>query len=119
MTTQILGITLRCLDEQATMEFYFALGLTKNRVSGDGSLCLLVETHAKEMPFEIDGFDVYPPMDSYTFVVDSMDEALTAIERLGILPKTEVRTRSDGKAIYCYITDPDGRTIMLVQGKSP
>ncbi len=115
MPTQIAGFVLRCLSRGATAQFYQRLGLKTDGHQHGGPFHFEVQPVAKEVVIELYTASRQYSMDAITLMVDSIAKALEAVKDLGVVPKTELKTSADKKLSFQYITDPDGRDVMLMQ----
>ncbi len=117
MTTKIAGFILRCEDRNRTAKFYAKLGLTANE-----------HQHGGPLHFEVGSFDENPVVELYIksarfsrdaimLEVDSIAAALAVAKEFGIEPKPDRGIFKD--FIFEYITDPDGRDVMLIEKEKP
>lgn len=115
--TTIAGFILRCLNRKITADFYAKLGLTISEHQHGGHLHFEVEPIAHEDVFAVELYtaSAHFPRDAIMLIVDSIDVALAAVKEFGIEPKSEIKTSENKKFCYRYITDPDGRDVMLIQ----
>ena len=108
-------IVVRSAKVEAMLAFYSALGMTwQPEQHGSGPVhhsCSL-----GEMTMEI-----YPPKDDAEpdaatmigFKVDSLDDTLANLARLGFEPKSPPKTSDWGR--WVNVVDPDGRVVQLTE----
>jgi hypothetical protein len=113
MPTRIAGVVLRASDRHATASFYARLGLTtrehehggpKHYEIGPSSEGFVVEAYAKSAAF---------PRDAVMVEVDSIEAALEALVEFGTRTRTALKVAGDMK--FVYVSDPDGRDVMLIE----
>ena len=119
MTTKIAGFVLRCLDKKITADFYSKLGLTTTEHQHGGPSHFQLEPLAyknTEMVVELYSLSKQYAKDAVMLYVDSIPKALAIAKDFGIEPKTaDVSVAKD--FLFIYITDPDGRDVMLIEEK--
>jgi hypothetical protein len=117
VATRFAGTVLRAADKHATARFYERLGLVTHEHEHDGprhyeigpvALDAVVEVYARSAAFTGDAIMVE---------VDSLDAALTAVLDSGAAPK--VGPKDAGAFRFAYVTDPDGRDVMLIEISRP
>lgn len=113
MSTKITGFILRCEDRKRTAEFYAKLGLITNEHQHGGPLHFEVGPFAENPVAELYTKSTRFPKDAVMLEVDSIAAALAVAEEFGIEPKPEHGV-FQGFFFY-YITDPDGRDVMLIE----
>ena len=113
MPTRIAGVVFRSADRHATARFYARLGLgtrehehggPKHYEIGPASEAFVVEAYLKSAAFARDAIMVE---------VDSIAAALAAVSEFGTRPRTEPKVAGDMK--FLYVSDPDGRDVMLIE----
>jgi hypothetical protein len=113
MSARIAGVVFRAADRHVTARFYARLGLAarehehggpKHYEIGPPSEGFVVEAYLKSSAF---------PVDPVMVEVESIDAALAAVSALGARPRTAVKTAGDMK--FVYVSDPDGRDVMLIE----
>jgi predicted lactoylglutathione lyase len=115
MNTRIAGIVLRASNRHITAEFYKKLGLNTNEHEHGGPKHYEIGPLSKENVVEIYQQSTTFTRDAIMLEVDSIDSAITAVSDLGIKPKGEVKDSVSMR--FVYITDPDGRDVMLIENK--
>ena len=116
MATQIAGFILRSNDCQRTTRFYAELGLVENQHQHGGPQHYVIGPLTDDCVAEVYTRSDRFPQDTLMLCVDSIDTALEIAGRYGIKPQTQLSKGSDMD--FIYITDPDGRPVMLIQNKS-
>lgn len=118
--TKIAGFVLRCMDKKITADFYSKLGLTTIEHSHGGPSHFQVEPLADketEMVVELYSLSKQYAKDAIMLYVDSIPRALAIVKDFGIEPKTEIKEIKN--FLHVYVTDPDGRDVMLIQEQKP
>ena len=116
MPTKIGGFVLRCADKKITADFYAALGLTTTEHQHAGPSHFGVEPLAdKKTEFIVEIYDASAryAKDAIIVWVDSIARALAIAKDFSIEPKAEIKVVNN--FLRVYITDPDGRDVMLIQ----
>ena len=115
MKASIAGFILRAADKAVTADFYSQLGLGVREHEHGGPLHFEVTGVSPDFVVEMykktDRFNV----DALMVEVGSIDTALDVAKKFGIFGKTEMKEAADMK--FIYITDPDGRDVMLIEKK--
>lgn len=120
MATKISGFVLRCTDKKITANFYSQLGLTTTEHKHGGPPHFQVEPLADketELVVELYNLSKQYAKDAIMLCVDSIPRALAIVKDFGIEPKTEIKEAKN--FVHVYITDPDGRDVMLIQEQKP
>lgn len=118
--TKIAGFVLRCADKKITADFYSKLGLTTTEHQHGGPPHFQLEPLADkntEMVVELYSLSKQYAKDAIMLYVDSIPKALAIAKDFGIEPKTEIKEIKN--FLHVYITDPDGRDVMLIQEQKP
>ncbi|TSC84344.1 MAG: hypothetical protein G01um101413_639 [Parcubacteria group bacterium Gr01-1014_13] len=117
---KIAGFVLRCADKKITADFYTKLGLNAVKHEHGGPLHFQLEPLADketELVVELYNLSSQYAKDAIMLYVDSIPKALAMARDFGIEPKTEVKEAKN--FVHVYITDPDGRDVMLIQDQKP
>lgn len=114
MATTASLLVIRASDIETALAFYRALGLTfAQEQHGAGPI---------HYSCDLDGFifEIYPARVGETndstmlgFKVESLDETLMALRKLGVEPKSSPKTASWGR--FVNVKDCDGRTVQLTE----
>jgi lactoylglutathione lyase len=116
---------LRILDEDRSLAFYRALGFEENsrkRVGGDTAtvifLALPGDGERLELTLNDGRTEPYELGEAYGHIalsVDDMDTELADLARRGITPEKPPYASRPGGSTICFIRDPDGYRIELVE----
>jgi lactoylglutathione lyase len=125
MAIELIHTMIRVLDEERSLAFYRALGFEDRghkRVGGDTATVIFMGLPGDGDRLELnlnDGrTDPYAHGEAYGHIalgVEDMDAELERLAGLGIRPeKPPYRSRPGGSRI-CFLRDPDGYRIELVE----
>lgn len=121
---ELIHTCYRVLDPEASVEFYEKLGLQVQRrlpigdsamnifmgFEGDGPRLELTHNFDRDEPYEIGtGYG------HIAFTVDDIDGALEGLAAMGIEPERPPYTVSAGGSRLCFVRDPDGYRIELIE----
>jgi len=116
---------LRILDEQRSLDFYGKLGFeetSRKRVGGDTAtvifLALPGDGERLELTLNDGRTEPYEIGDAYGHIalsVDDMQAELEALAAKGIAPEKPPYASRPGGSTICFIRDPDGYRIELVE----
>jgi predicted enzyme related to lactoylglutathione lyase len=116
MGTQIAGYVLRARDRHITARFYSELGLNMHEHQHGGPMHYEMGPLAPGCVVEVyKSTDVFSH-DALMLNVDSISDALEIAARYGIKPTSAVREMTSAR--FVYITDPDGRMVLLIETTS-
>ncbi len=115
MTTRIAGIILRATEKDLTARFYAELGLKTHEHEHGGPKHYEVTPLSPEYAVEIYKKSPTFSSDAIMLEVDSLATALYVAAKFGIEPKGGIRDTDTTR--FIYITDPDGRSVMLIEKK--
>jgi hypothetical protein len=117
MSTKLVGIVLRADNKHVTAQFYEKLGLTKEdeHQHGTGPKHYGLNPVSPEYVVEIYASSPAFITDAIMLEVDSITEALLVAAQFSIAP--ELPVKDAGPFTFVYITDPDGRDVMLIEKK--
>ena len=114
----------RVLDLERSIEFYEKLGMEELRrapirdeatnvfmgLPGDGARLELTHNHGRTEPYEIGtGYG------HIALSVEDLDAALERLADVGIQPEKPPYTVSEGGSRLCFVRDPDGYRIELIE----
>jgi predicted enzyme related to lactoylglutathione lyase len=115
MATEIAGFVFRSSDRHATAKFYEALGLNTDEHSHGGPMHYGILSFSLESILEVyqSSRDFFK--DSIMIYVDSIESALSKVgqfesELIGKIKDTD-------NMRFVYTTDPDNRSVMLIERK--
>ena len=124
--TRYLHTMLRITDPEKTRAFYEALGLefrrdmdiVRNGEREATNYFFAVPGQEEELEFTLnhDGrtYDLGTAYGHVAFAVDDLGETLAELEQQGIEPEREPYRVSEGGSLLCFVRDPDGYRIELI-----
>ncbi len=125
MPRALIHTMLRILDEDRSLAFYRALGFeetSRKRVGGDTAtvifLALPGDGERLELTLNDGRTEPYELGEAYGHIalsVDDMDAELAALAAKGIAPEKPPYASRPGGSTICFIRDPDGYRIELVE----
>lgn len=125
MPRALIHTMLRILDEERSLAFYRALGFeetSRKRVGGDTAtvifLALPGDGERLELTLNDGRTEPYELGDAYGHIalsVDDMDAELAELAERGITPEKPPYASRPGGSTICFIRDPDGYRIELVE----
>ena len=113
MATRFAGTVLRAADKHATARFYERLGFEAHEHEHGGPRHYEIGPVASSAVVEVYARSTAFTGDAIMIEVDSLDAALAAVLEPGAAPKDA------GAFRFAYVTDPDGRDIMLIENLPP
>ena len=126
MTSRYLHTMLRVTDPEQSRAFYEALGMEFRRESPivrngelEATLYFLGfpgQDEELELTFNHDGrtYDVGTGYGHIALAVDDMDDALAQLKEQGIEPEREPYRVREGGSRICFVQDPDGYRVELI-----
>ena len=125
MPRALIHTMLRILDEDRSLAFYRALGfaeISRKRVAGDTAtvifLALPGDGERLELTLNDGRTEPYELGEAYGHIalsVDDMDAELVELAAKGIEPEKPPYASRPGGSTICFIRDPDGYRIELVE----
>ena len=125
MARELFHTMIRVLDEERSLAFYAALGFEERgraRVGGDTATVIFLGLPGDGARLELtlnDGrSEPYEMGDAYGHIalsVDNMDAELATYAQRGVLPEKPPYASRPGGSKICFIRDPDGYRIELVE----
>jgi lactoylglutathione lyase len=122
---ELIHTMIRVLDEQRSMEFYAALGFEdrgRKRVGNDTATIIFMGLPGDGDRLELtvnDGrSEPYEHGEAYGHIaltLSDMDAELAALATKGIHPEREPYSAYPGGSRICFIRDPDGYRIELIE----
>jgi lactoylglutathione lyase len=125
--TRYLHTMVRITDPEKSRAFYEALGLEFRRESSivrNGELEATLyffgvpgQEEELELTFNHDGrsYEVGTGYGHIALGVDDLDETLAQLEKQGIEPEREPYRVRDGGSRICFVQDPDGYRLELIE----
>ena len=128
MPRALIHTMLRVLDEDRSLAFYRALGFeetSRKRVGGDTAtvifLALPGDGERLELTLNDGRTEPYVLGEAYGHIalsVDDMDAELADLAAKGITPEKPPYSSRPGGSLICFIQDPDGYRIELVESRT-
>ena len=128
MPRALIHTMLRILDEDRSLAFYRALGFeetSRKRVGGDTAtvmfLALPGDGERLELTLNDGRTEPYELGEAYGHIalsVDDMQAELDDLAAKGITPEKPPYSSRPGGSLICFIQDPDGYRIELVEGRT-
>jgi lactoylglutathione lyase len=125
MPRALIHTMLRILEERRSLDFYEALGFretSRKRVGGDTAtvifLALPGDGERLELTLNDGRTEPYGMGGAYGHIalsVDDMDAELAELAAKGITPEKPPYASRPGGSTICFIRDPDGYRIELVE----
>ncbi len=125
MPRALIHTMLRILEERRSLDFYEALGFretSRKRVGGDTAtvifLALPGDGERLELTLNDGRTEPYAMGGAYGHIalsVDDMDAELAELAAKGITPEKPPYASRPGGSTICFIRDPDGYRIELVE----
>ena len=124
--TRYLHTMYRITDPEKSREFYEALGLEFRRdmdIVRDGKkeatnyfLGVPGQDEELELTFNHDGrtYELGTAYGHIALAVDDLDETLARLKEQGIEPEREPYRVREGGSLLCFVQDPDGYRIELI-----
>jgi lactoylglutathione lyase len=124
--TTFLHTMLRVTDPEKSRAFYEALGLEFRRESpivrnGETEATLYFygvpgEEVELELTFNHDGstYDLGTGYGHVAYAVDNLEQTLASLKDQGIEPEREPYRVREGGSLLCFVRDPDGYRIELI-----
>jgi lactoylglutathione lyase len=126
MTSRYLHTMLRVTDPERSRAFYEALGMEFRRESpivrnGETEATLYFfgvpgEEVELELTFNHDGsiYDVGTGYGHIAYAVDDLEQTLASLKEEGIEPEREPYRVREGGSLICFVQDPDGYRVELI-----
>ena len=125
---ELIHTMLRILDEDRSIDFYARLGFmetSRKRVGGDTAtvifLALPGDSERLELTLNDGRTEPYELGEGYGHIalsVDDMDDELARLARTGIEPEKPPYQSRPGGSKICFLRDPDGYRIELVERRA-
>ena len=121
---ELIHTCYRITDPERSVAFYEALGLEKRRELPirDEAVNYFLGVPGQDSPelelthnFGVDSYELGTAYGHIALTIDSMDETLAALAQKGIEPEREPYTVREGGSRLCFVRDPDGYRIELIE----
>ncbi len=123
--TEIMHTCIRVLDEARSLEFYGAVGFQergRKRVGGDTATDIFLGLPGDGDRLELtlnDGrtepYDVGTGYGHIALAIPNLERELARLASFGITPERPPYTSGPGGSLICFIGDPDGYRIELIE----
>ena len=121
---ELIHTCYRITDPDRSIAFYEALGLEKRRELPirDEAVNYFLGIPGKPQPelelthnFGVDAYELGTAYGHIALTVDSMSETLAALAEKGIEPERPPYSVREGGSLLCFVRDPDGYRIELIE----
>ena len=121
---KLIHTCYRITDPERSIAFYEALGLEKRRELPirDEAMNYFLGVPGKEQPeleltynFGVDSYELGTGYGHIALTIDSMDETLASLADKGIEPERAPYSVREGGSLLCFVRDPDGYRIELIE----
>ena len=121
---ELIHTCYRITDPERSIAFYEALGLEKRRELPirEEAMNYFLGVPGKERPelelthnFGVDAYELGTAYGHVALTVESMDETLAALAEKGIEPERAPYSVREGGSLLCFVRDPDGYRIELIE----
>jgi lactoylglutathione lyase len=121
---ELIHTCYRITDPERSVAFYEALGLEKRRELPirDEAVNYFLGVPGKEQPeleltynFGVDSYELGTAYGHVALTVDDLESTLTRLAEQGIEPERPPYTVREGGSLLCFVRDPDGYRIELIE----
>jgi len=122
---EIMHTCIRVLDEERSLEFYRALGFEerdRKRVGGDTATIIFLGLPGDGNRLELtlndgrtDPYDVGTGYGHIALAIPDLEQELARLATFGITPERAPYQSGPGGSLICFVGDPDGYRIELIQ----
>jgi lactoylglutathione lyase len=121
---ELIHTCYRITDPERSVAFYEALGLEKRRELPirDEAINYFLGVPGKPQPeleltynFGVDSYELGSAYGHIALTIDDMAGTLAALAEKGIEPERPPYTLRDGGSLLCFVRDPDGYRIELIE----
>jgi lactoylglutathione lyase len=123
--TEIMHTCIRVLDEDRSLGFYRALGFEerdRKRVGGDTATIIFMGLPGDGNRLELtlndgrrDPYDIGTGYGHIALAIADLTSELERLAALGITPERAPYVSGPGGSLICFVRDPDGYRIELIQ----
>ncbi len=121
---ELIHTCYRITDPEKSIAFYAALGFEKRRELPirDEAINYFLGIPGKDMPeleltynFGVDSYELGTAYGHVALTVESMEETLARLAEKGIEPERPPYSVRDGGSLLCFVRDPDGYRVELIE----
>jgi lactoylglutathione lyase len=121
---ELIHTCYRISDPERSIAFYEALGLEKRRELPirDEAVNYFLGVPGREQPeleltynFGVDAYEIGTGYGHIAITIDDMEATLAALAEKGIEPERPPYTVREGGSLLCFVRDPDGYRIELIE----
>jgi lactoylglutathione lyase len=121
---ELIHTCYRITDPERSIAFYEALGLEKRRELPirDEAVNYFLGVPGREQPeleltynFGVDAYEIGTGYGHIPPTVDDMEATLAALAEKGIEPERPPYSVREGGSLLCFVRDPDGYRIELIE----
>jgi lactoylglutathione lyase len=121
---ELIHTCYRITDPERSIAFYEALGLEKRRELPirDEAVNYFLGVPGREQPeleltynFGVDAYEIGTGYGHIAITIDDMEATLAALAEKGIEPERPPYTVREGGSLLCFVRDPDGYRIELIE----
>ena len=121
---ELIHTCYRITDPERSIAFYEALGFEKRRELPirEEAVNYFLGIPGKEQPeleltynFGVDSYELGTAYGHIALTVDSMEATLAALAEKGIEPERPPYSVREGGSLLCFVRDPDGYRIELIE----
>jgi lactoylglutathione lyase len=121
---ELIHTCYRITDPERSIAFYEALGLEKRRELPirEEAMNYFLGVPGNEQPelelthnFGVDSYELGTAYGHIALTVESMAETLAALAEKGIEPERPPYSVREGGSLLCFVRDPDGYRIELIE----
>ena len=121
---ELIHTCYRITDPERSIAFYEALGLERRRELPirDEAKNYFLGVPGKEQPeleltynFGVDSYELGTAYGHIALTIDSMDDTLASLAQKGIEPERAPYSVREGGSLLCFVRDPDGYRIELIE----
>jgi lactoylglutathione lyase len=123
---ELIHTCYRITDPERSVAFYEALGLEKRRELPirDEAVNYFLGVPGQDLPeleltynFGVDSYELGTGYGHVALTVEDLDGALERLAAQGIEPEREPYTIRDGGSRLCFVRDPDGYRVELIESR--
>ena len=121
---ELIHTCYRITDPERSVAFYEALGLEKRRELPirDEAVNYFLGVPGEEQPeleltynFGVDSYEIGTGYGHIALTIDDMEATLAALAEKGIEPERPPYSVREGGSLLCFVRDPDGYRIELIE----